>query len=67
MTRGAQRLLAAALLAAAAAGSGCGQRGPLALPDSARPVQRVESPAPAGSAPQAPREQRDEENGENER
>ena len=63
MTRGAQRLLAAALLAAAAAGNGCGQRGPLALPDSARPVQRVEGPAPA----QAPRETTDEENGENER
>ncbi|HET7131177.1 MAG TPA: hypothetical protein VFJ95_02970 [Gammaproteobacteria bacterium] len=65
MAGGAQRLLVAALLAAAAAAGGCGQRGPLALPDSARPVQRVE-PAP-GSGSQAPRESTDEENGENER
>jgi nucleoid-associated protein YgaU len=63
---GAHRILAvAALLGAAAAGSGGGPRGPLALPDAARPVQRVE-PAP-GSGSQAPRESTDEENGENER
>jgi predicted small lipoprotein YifL len=64
---GAQRILAvAALLGAAAAGSGCGQRGPLALPDAARPVQRVEPSAP-GSGTQAPPESTDEEKGENER
>ena len=66
MRRGTQRLLCTALLAAAAAAGGCGQRGPLALPDSAQPVQRVE-PRPAGDGAAAPGESTDEEQRENER
>jgi predicted small lipoprotein YifL len=34
-------MLLAALLAAAA---GCGQQGPLVLPEDARPIERIESP-----------------------
>ena len=51
----------AAALAAAVAIAGCGQRGPLALPDSAKPIQRLDPNAarPAGaenpaSDPQTP-------------
>ena len=43
MTPRARVALLAALLAAAA--SGCGQTGPLELPDNARPIERVEPPA----------------------
>jgi predicted small lipoprotein YifL len=32
------------LLAAAAAAAGCGQEGPLVLPEDARPIERVEAP-----------------------
>ena len=64
MPGGTQRAWCALLLAAAAVAGGCGQRGPLALPDSAQPVQRV-NPSPPGSAPAA--EPSDEENRENER
>jgi predicted small lipoprotein YifL len=46
MTRRGHVLLFAALVAAA--GSGCGQTGPLELPDSARPIERVEPPAQPG-------------------
>jgi predicted small lipoprotein YifL len=38
-------LILGTLLAAAAAG--CGQQGPLLLPEDARPVERVEQPAEA--------------------
>ena len=38
----------AALLAAAT--SGCGQQGPLVLPESARPIERLETP-PAEAEP----------------
>lgn len=38
----------AALIAALL--SGCGQTGPLALPDSARPIERVPPPAPPPAA-----------------
>jgi len=52
----------AALLAALAASSGCGQRGPLSLPDSAQPVQRVDPNA----VPPAPEpDGADEEQAEN--
>ena len=43
MTPRARVALLAALLAAAV--SGCGQTGPLQLPDNARPIERVEPPA----------------------
>ena len=36
----------AALLGAAAAAAGCGQQGPLTLPDEARPIERID---PAGA------------------
>jgi predicted small lipoprotein YifL len=39
----------AGLFAVFAALTGCGQRGPLVLPDSARPIERLEgSPLPVG-------------------
>ena len=47
----------AALLAAAA--SGCGQTGPLELPENARPIERVE-PAPA-QPPQSTDDERQDE------
>ena len=37
----------------------CGQRGPLELPEKARPIQRIEVPQPP-PAPQAPETQGDE-------
>jgi predicted small lipoprotein YifL len=43
--------LLAALLAALALLAGCGQRGPLTLPDSARPIDRLD---PASGAPTQP-------------
>jgi predicted small lipoprotein YifL len=43
MTRRARFAFLAALLAAAV--SGCGQTGPLQLPENARPIERVEHPA----------------------
>ena len=61
MTRRVARNLAfCGLLAAGIAA--CGQRGPLVLPESARPIQRIELPQsqpPAQSAP-APEKQDDE-------
>jgi predicted small lipoprotein YifL len=60
---------AGALLAALAALGGCGQRGPLTLPDSARPIERLDpaaEPAPPASASDS-EQQDDEERGENER
>jgi predicted small lipoprotein YifL len=50
-----------ALLAAVlgAALPGCGQRGPLVLPDDARPIQRLpQPPQPAPAEPQADDEER---------
>jgi predicted small lipoprotein YifL len=43
----------------------CGQRGPLVLPEEAKPVQRIEVPQPP-PPPQAP-EQQDDEQKTNER
>ncbi len=40
----------AAALAAFALLAGCGQRGPLTLPESARPIQRLDK----GASPQSP-------------
>jgi predicted small lipoprotein YifL len=58
----------AVLLAALAASSGCGQRGPLSLPDSAQPVQRVDPnavPPTSAPAPAAEPDGADEEQAEN--
>ena len=61
-----RRALCASLLAAAAVAGGCGQRGPLSLPDSARPIQRVDPNAPSAEpANGAPAEPTDEEKREN--
>jgi predicted small lipoprotein YifL len=69
MERRTHRVLSAALLAAAAFASSCGQRGPLSLPPSAQPIQRVDpNAAPAnGGAPAAPGQPTDEEKNGNER
>ncbi|HVY65803.1 MAG TPA: lipoprotein [Gammaproteobacteria bacterium] len=61
MSRGVVRNLAFCMLLAAGIVA-CGQRGPLQLPESARPIQRIELPQsqpPAQSAP-APEKQDDE-------
>jgi predicted small lipoprotein YifL len=53
MTRAARASFAlGALLAAFGALLGCGQRGPLTLPESARPIERLDqgnAPPPAGT------------------
>jgi predicted small lipoprotein YifL len=49
---------AAVVAAIAAAAAGCGQQGPLVLPENARPLERVEPPA--GEPEQPDDEQRDE-------
>ena len=49
--RGAIKL--GALLAVFVALSGCGQRGPLTLPDSARPIERLDPAAQPGAPPAA--------------
>jgi predicted small lipoprotein YifL len=54
--RSVARVLALAALLASAAG--CGQQGPLVLPEDARPVERID--APAGEPEQTDDEQRDE-------
>ena len=42
-------------------GAACGQRGPLVLPEKARPIERIEVPqAPAPSPAPAPEKQDDE-------
>jgi predicted small lipoprotein YifL len=55
------------LLGAVIAGGimACGQRGPLVLPEDARPIQRIEVPQPPPQ-PQAP-ENQDDEQKQNER
>jgi len=46
----------------AAAGSlACGQRGPLVLPEKARPIQRIELPQPPPAQAPTPETQDDEE------
>jgi predicted small lipoprotein YifL len=42
----------------------CGQRGPLVLPEQARPVQRIEVPQP--EPPPQPSEKQDDEQKKNE-
>ena len=51
------------LLGAVIAGAimACGQRGPLVLPEEARPIQRIEVPQPPPQPP-APESQDDEQN-----
>ena len=51
------RVVLVGLLFAAAAAS-CGQQGPLVLPEDARPVERIDSPA--GEPEQTDDERRDE-------
>jgi predicted small lipoprotein YifL len=50
------------LLAGAAALAGCGQRGPLTLPDSAQPVERLDpnAAAPAGEPAEPDEDERSE-------
>ena len=52
-----RNLLLGALLAGGM--MACGQRGPLVLPEEARPIQRVELPQP-GAETQPPEKQEDE-------
>jgi predicted small lipoprotein YifL len=59
----ARNLLLAVLIGGAL--MACGQRGPLVLPEEARPIQRIEVPQPP-PPPQAP-EQQDDEQKTNER
>ena len=54
MTARARLALLAALIAAVA---GCGQTGPLVMPESARPIERID---PAAQPEQADDEQQDE-------
>jgi predicted small lipoprotein YifL len=58
MTARARVALLAALLAATV--SGCGQTGPLALPENARPIERVDSQGPAAESEPADDEAEDE-------
>jgi predicted small lipoprotein YifL len=58
-----RNLLLGALIAVGSVA--CGQRGPLVLPEKARPIQRVELPQPP-AAPQPP-EKQDDEQDKNER
>ena len=57
------------LLAALGWLAGCGQRGPLTLPDSARPIERLDPNAtlPAGADGAKEPESQDDEQRENER
>lgn len=59
MTGGARvAVLAAVVAVIAAAAAGCGQQGPLVLPENARPLERIEPPA--GEPAQPEDERRDE-------
>ena len=57
-----RNLLLGALLAGGI--MACGQRGPLVLPETARPIQRIELPQPP--APPQPTEKQDDEQKKNE-
>lgn len=56
--KAAARSVAFALVVAAGT-PGCGQQGPLTLPESARPIERLESP-PAAEPEEQDDERRDE-------
>jgi len=58
----ARNLLLATVLAAA--GIACGQRGPLVLPEKARPIQRIELPQPPPQQTPEPEKQDDEQKNE---
>ena len=58
MTARARASFLAALLVATIAG--CGQTGPLTLPESARPIERVEQPAEPAQQQQTDDERQDE-------
>ena len=68
MTAPRRRVTRNLLLAAGLAGGimACGQRGPLVLPEEARPIQRIELPQPP-PPPQAPETKQDDEQKKNER
>jgi predicted small lipoprotein YifL len=52
-------------LAIAAVAAACGQRGPLVLPEKARPIERIELPQPpAPASSPAPEKQDDEQKNE---
>jgi predicted small lipoprotein YifL len=53
--------------AVAAVGIACGQRGPLVLPEKARPVQRIEMPQPQPQPPEAPAPEKQDDEQKNER
>ena len=60
--------LAAVLVTALAALGGCGQKGPLTLPDKARPIERLPTTPAPGAQPSdtaPPTEENQEERGEN--
>lgn len=69
MKRRGVRAVSVGLVAAAAVAGGCGQRGPLSLPESAQPIQRVEPQAPSAETgpAAAPGEAAEEQKRENER
>jgi predicted small lipoprotein YifL len=54
------RARAALLAAIAAAAAGCGQTGPLTLPESQRPIERVDAPASPEQNQQTDDERQDE-------
>jgi predicted small lipoprotein YifL len=58
MTARARLAILASILAAAAAG--CGQQGPLVLPEDARPVERIDPQAAPGEPEPAAEEDADE-------
>ena len=60
LTRGLRAAPLGALLAAAAL-AGCGQRGPLELPESARPIERAQPPAPPPDPADAREDERENE------
>jgi predicted small lipoprotein YifL len=58
MTARARVVLLAAFVAGVA--SGCGQTGPLELPENQRPIERVDAPANPGEQQQTDDERQDE-------
>jgi predicted small lipoprotein YifL len=60
MTRGHARGLWGVALVVLASSAGCGQQGPLVLPEDARPIERLEQPPAAEPEAQDDDERRDE-------
>jgi predicted small lipoprotein YifL len=59
LARSTLRTATLALIATAA--SGCGQRGPLTLPDEARPIERLPQPTTTPATPQDDEDERQNE------